>query len=170
MCACVSKLAKALKFVLFTASVAQYHKADSPIDRRSKYFCHYTSHYAHYCGDTLCNLYLTSKVNGTRILPGRLCFGPDIDSNVNISFIRSNIHSLKEYRSDYEIPQLILFVKTGNNQTVMQGTPSIASLLTKSHCWRSRVSRRGNLVGIKSKQLPMIFFKPRRSRYINCLR
>ena len=36
----VSKLAKALKFVLFTASMAQYHKADSLIDRRSKYLCH----------------------------------------------------------------------------------------------------------------------------------
>ena len=41
MCACVSKLAKALlKFVLFTVSMAQYHKADSLIDRRSKYICH----------------------------------------------------------------------------------------------------------------------------------
>ena len=32
---------------------------------------YYTSHYAHYCGDTLCNWYLTSKVNGTRILSWR---------------------------------------------------------------------------------------------------
>ena len=34
------KRRKALKFVLFTTSMAQYHKADSPIDRRSIYFCH----------------------------------------------------------------------------------------------------------------------------------
>ena len=32
---------------------------------------YYTSHYAHYCGDMLCNWYLTSKVHGTRILPWR---------------------------------------------------------------------------------------------------
>ena len=34
-----------------------YHNDASPIDRRSKDFWHidYTSHYAHHCGDMLCN-------------------------------------------------------------------------------------------------------------------
>ena len=54
MCACMLKLAKALKFVHFTASMAQYHKADSLIDRRSKYICHYyiTQHIMHIAVET----------------------------------------------------------------------------------------------------------------------
>ena len=53
MCACMLKLAKALKFVLFTASMAQYHKADSLIDRRSKYICHnITQHIMHIAVET----------------------------------------------------------------------------------------------------------------------
>ena len=41
MCACMSKLAKALKFVLSTASMAQYHFVDTKSVRYRKKSEHY---------------------------------------------------------------------------------------------------------------------------------